>query len=48
LSQENYDKWYDQAVLVSKIGIDAIRDKADERMEHFMVHERQVPCAFDW
>lgn len=48
VSQENYDKWYDRVVRMAKIGVDAIRDKADILMEGFMVKTLRDPRSYSW
>ena len=48
MSQENYDKWYDRAVRMANIGVDAIRDKADDLIKEFMVETLADPRPFSW
>jgi hypothetical protein len=47
-SGDNYDEWYDRACRVSKIGIEAIRIKADVLMQEYMEETLDDPEAYRW
>ncbi len=46
LNQANYDKWYDRAVRMSKIGIELVRERADELMKPFMEDVIEDPQSY--